>query len=100
MSSRQADVATTTATGRRGEGPALRGAAALFAALGDETRLTLVSRLSIGGPLSISRLTAGVEVSRQAVTKHLDVLSDAGLVRGARRGREKVWQLHPGALQD
>jgi DNA-binding transcriptional ArsR family regulator len=77
----------------------LAGAAPIFAALGDETRLRLVSRLSAVGPLSISRLTAGARVSRQAVTKHLHVLSDAGLVHGSRQGRESVWQLQPARLE-
>ena len=58
----------------------------VFAALGDETRLRVVSRLSEEGPLSIARLTEGSHVSRQAVTKHLRVLEDAGLVRGERAG--------------
>lgn len=73
-------------------------AAPVFAALGDETRLRLVSRLSEGGPLSISRLAAGAEVTRQAITKHLLVLAGAGLVHGARRGRERIWELEPEPL--
>ncbi len=67
----------------------------MFAALGDETRLALVGRLSSRGPLSITRLTAGSAVSRQAVTKHLTVLARAGFVRGTRRGRERIWELEP-----
>jgi DNA-binding transcriptional ArsR family regulator len=67
----------------------------MFAALGDETRLALVGRLSSLGPLSITRLTAGSAVTRQAVTKHLTVLADAGFVRGTRRGRERIWELEP-----
>jgi DNA-binding transcriptional ArsR family regulator len=67
----------------------------MFAALGDETRLALVGRLSSQGPLSISRLTAGSSVTRQAVTKHLSVLASAGFVRGTRRGRERIWALEP-----
>ncbi|MEQ1508641.1 MAG: metalloregulator ArsR/SmtB family transcription factor, partial [Myxococcota bacterium] len=66
-------------------------AAPLFAALGDDTRLRLLADLGAGGPQSITRLTAGTTVSRQAVTKHLHVLADAGLVRGVRRGREQLW---------
>jgi DNA-binding transcriptional ArsR family regulator len=69
------------------------GAAPVFAALGDETRLGLVSRLSEDGPLSIARLTDGAGISRQAITKHLRALSAAGLVHGRRRGRERIWQL-------
>lgn len=75
------------------------GSARLFAALGDETRLKIVSRLSSKGPLSITRLTAGTGVTRQAVTKHLHVLSGAGLVRGRRVGRERVWDLETEPLQ-
>lgn len=72
-----------------------RGAASLFAALGDETRLAIVERLSAQSPISIAALTAGTGVTRQAVTKHLFVLEGAGLVRGSRRGRESLWQLEP-----
>ncbi|HLQ16738.1 MAG TPA: metalloregulator ArsR/SmtB family transcription factor [Candidatus Eisenbacteria bacterium] len=68
-------------------------AAPVFAALGDETRLALVARLSSEGPLSITRLTAGSAVTRQAVTKHLNVLATAGLVSDVRRGRERIWEL-------
>jgi DNA-binding transcriptional ArsR family regulator len=74
--------------------------AALFAALGDETRLALVSRLSGGGPASISRLTIGSGVTRQAVRKHLGVLAQAGLVRVSRRGRETLWRLEPERLDE
>jgi DNA-binding transcriptional ArsR family regulator len=65
----------------------------VFAALGDATRLGLVGRLSVEGPLSITRLSEGTGVTRQAVTRHLYALGDAGLVRNARRGRERVWEL-------
>jgi len=68
-------------------------AAPLFAALGDETRLALVARLCAGGPSSITRLAKGSAVTRQAITKHLDVLAGAGLVAGVRRGREHIWEL-------
>ncbi len=78
----------------------LRDPASVFAALGDETRLRLVSRLSSGGPASISRLTDGSGVSRQAVTKHLRVLAGAGLVRARRRGRESLWRLQPERLDE
>ena len=78
----------------------VRDAAPLFAALGDETRLHLVMRLAAGGPGSITRLSANSKVSRQAISKHLAVLSDAGLVRSTRRGRERVWDLAPDRLSD
>lgn len=78
-----------------------RGAAALkvtdavpvFAALGDATRLSLLGRLSVDGPLSITRLSEGTGVTRQAITRHLHALGRAGLVRDARRGRERVFAL-------
>src|SRR2546428_2482435 len=70
------------------------GAVPLFAALGDATRLRLLGRLSAGGPLSITRLSEGTRVTRQAITRHPHALRDVGLVRHARRGRERVWGLH------
>ena len=72
--------------------------APVFAALGDPTRLRILVRLSDGGPLSIARLTEGEDITRQAVTKHLAVLADAGLVRDVRHGRERLWQLEPAPL--
>ena len=78
----------------------LRAAALLFAALGDPTRLDLVARLSAGGPGSITELSEGARVSRQAVTKHLRVLADAGLVHHYHRGREHVYELAPARLGD
>ena len=72
--------------------------APIFAALGDGTRLRLVSRLCAGGPMSITRLTAGTDVTRQAVTKHLQILAGAGLVRGRRQGRQSLWELEPRQL--
>lgn len=65
----------------------------VFAALADATRLRLLGRLSAEGPLSITRLSDGAGVTRQAVTRHLHALGDAGLVRDARRGRERVYEL-------
>jgi len=73
-------------------------AAPLFAALGDATRLAVVARLCTEGPLSTSRLSDGAAVSRQAITKHLETLAEAGLVRDARLGRERIWQLEPRRL--
>jgi DNA-binding transcriptional ArsR family regulator len=78
----------------------MRDAAPLFAALGDETRLRLIHRLATGGPGSITHLSERASVSRQAITKHLHVLSDAGLVRSRRRGRERVWDLESRRLAD
>jgi DNA-binding transcriptional ArsR family regulator len=72
---------------------ALPETAPVFAALGDELRLRLVARLGSDGPLSIAHLTAGTNVTRQGVTKHLEVLAAAGLARSVRHGRERLWQL-------
>jgi len=76
------------------------GRAPLFAALGDPTRLLLVGKLSRGEPLSISNLTHGFKVSRQAVTKHLRILEDVGLVRSARHGREILFEFCPEPVED
>ncbi|MEO8201434.1 MAG: metalloregulator ArsR/SmtB family transcription factor [Gemmatimonadota bacterium] len=81
-------------------GVQVRDAAPLFAALGDETRLKLISRLTTGGPGSITQLSEKSAVSRQAITKHLTVLSQVGLVHSTRRGRERVWELRPRRLAD
>jgi DNA-binding transcriptional ArsR family regulator len=74
-------------------------AAPVFTALGDATRLKIVARLGDEGPLSIARLSDGAGVTRQAITKHLHALGDAGLVRGARVGRERIFQLEPRRLE-
>ena len=79
---------------------ALKTRATVFAALGDETRLSVRSRLCNGVPLSISRLTAGTNLSRQAVTKHLRVLANAGVVRSVRVGRESLFELEPQPIEE
>ncbi|HEY6485783.1 MAG TPA: metalloregulator ArsR/SmtB family transcription factor [Candidatus Cybelea sp.] len=71
-----------------------------LAALGDESRLRIVRKLCKGGPLSITRLAEGEAISRQAVTKHLYALRDAGLVRSERRSREHIWRLEPKRLAE
>jgi DNA-binding transcriptional ArsR family regulator len=81
-------------------GSGARTSAHLFAALGDRMRLWLVSRLCDGGPMSITSLTVGSRVTRQAITKHLRALKDAGLVRSRRRGRESIWQLEQQRLRE
>ena len=75
------------------ERPAPTDPAPVFAALGDRTRLALVMRLSGGETLSISRLAAATHLTRQAVTKHLRVLEDAGLLSSSRTGRENRYAL-------
>jgi|SRR5687768_5185184 len=69
--------------------------APIFAALGDETRLALVAKLSNGTPQSIAHLTDGTRMTRQAVTKHLRVLEGARIVRSVRAGRENLFELDP-----
>ena len=71
----------------------LRESAPVFAALGDPTRLRLVARLCADGPLSITRLSEDMDVTRQAVTKHLVALRGAGLARPRREGRQQIWEL-------
>lgn len=74
--------------------------AGVFAALGDPTRLKLVAVLCAGGALSIAQLTANTDISRQGVTKHLQVLADAGVVRDVKQGRERLWQLDPVQIEE
>lgn len=74
--------------------------AAVFFALGDKTRLQLIAVLCAGGVFSIAQLTASTDVSRQAVTKHLQMLADAGLVKDLKMGRERLWQFEPAAMEE
>jgi DNA-binding transcriptional ArsR family regulator len=67
----------------------------VFAALGDATRLSLVAKLCGQRPYSISQLTQGSRLTRQAITKHLGVLESAGIVRGVHAGREKLFKFDP-----
>jgi len=78
----------------------LEAAVPLFAALGDEHRFRLVTRLSTEGPLSITELSQGQTITRQAVSKHLRVLADAGVLVDLPRGRERLWQVQPRRLED
>ena len=79
--------------------PKVTDAAPVFAALGDPTRLQVVARLCVEGPLSIAGLTRGARVTRQAISKHLLMLSEAGLVRDRRHGRERIWEMEPKGLE-
>lgn len=74
--------------------------APVFAALGDETRLTLVARLASGEPCSIVQLTDDSRLTRQAITKHLRVLEGVGIVRSVRTGRENLFELDPKPLEE
>ena len=85
---------------KRRDDKSVAGAALLFAALGDPTRIALLHRLSRDGPASISVLADDFHTTRQGVTKHLQVLSDAGIIAGERRGREHVWTINPARLAD
>lgn len=71
----------------------LKKTAPVLAALGDPVRLAMVARLSTDGPLPTIRLKQGVALSRQAVTKHLRLLEDVGLVHSRRVGRDRLWQI-------
>ncbi|HYR84543.1 MAG TPA: metalloregulator ArsR/SmtB family transcription factor [Terriglobia bacterium] len=78
-----------------------RAHAPVFAALGDETRLSLVATLSGGGqPRSISQLTEGSSLTRQAITKHLRVLENAGIVHSVRTGRESLFEFDPEPIDE
>ena len=75
-------------------------AAPVFAALGDPTRLRVVTRLCVEGPLSITRLSEESRITRQAITKHLRVLEGAGIVRSEMAGRQCLFELEPKPLQE
>ncbi len=79
---------------------ALRRFAPIFAALGDETRLRLIAVLCAGGAVSIAQLTSGTDITRQAITKHLHVLAEAGLVHDIKVGRERRWEFEPTQLEE
>jgi DNA-binding transcriptional ArsR family regulator len=78
----------------------LRNCAPIFAALGDEMRLRLIAALCVGGAMSITQLTSGTDITRQAITKHLGVLAAAGLVRDVKVGRERLWEFEPKLLDE
>jgi DNA-binding transcriptional ArsR family regulator len=87
-------LSTTTLSRNRSHAP-------VFAALGDQTRLSLVVKLSNGGqPQSISQLTEGTPLTRQAITKHLRILESVGIVQGVRNGRESLFRFNPQPLQE
>jgi DNA-binding transcriptional ArsR family regulator len=72
----------------------------VFAALGDETRLLILAKLSQSRPRSIAQLTAGSRLTRQAITKHLRVLEGAGLVHSVRAGRESLFAFDPAPMEE
>lgn len=91
-------MSATISTPTRERAAAIRACAPLFAALGDPTRLSVLSRLAAGRPQSITEITAGTKLTRQAVTRHLGVLADVGVVRAEKSGRESLYRLSPDAL--
>ena len=72
----------------------------VFLALADPTRRKMIEQLSVLGPVTITQLTEVFPITRQAVTKHLDTLYDAGLVETERRGRERIITFRPGPLRE
>ena len=96
--------------GRNGGAARRQAHASAFAALGDETRLALVAKLSDGRRYSISQLSdaqpfggsnnGGSKLTRQAITKHLRVLERARIVHGIRAGRESLFALDPAPMEE
>ena len=86
--------------GRRSKADRWQANAPAFAALGDQTRLALVAKLCGGQSRSISQLATGSELTRQAITKHLRVLENAGIVRRKRAGRESLFELDPAPIDE
>lgn len=87
---------------RRRSGVAIRQRswAPIFAALADQTRLLLIGRLCQGQAYSISQLTQGSKMTRQAITKHLRMLESVGIVHGIRMGRESQFEFDPGPIEE
>jgi DNA-binding transcriptional ArsR family regulator len=83
----------STAARRRSHAP-------VFWALGDDTRLALLAKLCDGKRHSISQLTTGSRLTRQAITKHLHVLESVGIVRGVRAGRESLFEFDPQPIKE
>lgn len=80
--------------------PAPHPAAHVFAALGDRTRLSLLTKLSDGQTRSIAGLSVDTDLTRQAITKHLKVLEEAGLVVSTKVGRESQYAFRPEPIND
>jgi DNA-binding transcriptional ArsR family regulator len=96
----RSETSRGTSNKRNSRFVALKTPSKVFAALGDETRLSVLARLCNGVPQSISRLTVGTNLSRQAVAKHLRVLANAGVVRSVRIGRESLFELEPQPIEE
>src|ERR1700689_1063809 len=74
--------------------------APVFAALGDDTRLSLIAKLCAGPPYSISQLAEGSRLTRQAITKHLRVLESVGIVHSLHKGRESLFEFDPKPVEE
>ncbi len=72
--------------------------AAVFAALGDPTRLSLMWRLKDGDMLSVTALSEGLPLTRQGVSKHLRILEQAGVLTSRKVGRESRYAFQPDAV--
>jgi DNA-binding transcriptional ArsR family regulator len=72
----------------------------VFVAVADPTRRLLLERLRASGPLSISALGDGLPMTRQAVTKHLAILRDSGLISVRKAGREQLHELDAAPLRE
>lgn len=62
--------------------------------------MRLVASLCAHGPMSVTELTEGTHVTRQAVAKHLHRMEQAGVLRVARQGRESLWEVDPTSLAE
>ena len=71
----------------------------VFGAVSDPTRRAILKRLHTEGPLSVTQISQPLAMSRQAVTKHLDLLESAGLIRSEARGRERIHRLSARPLE-
>ncbi|PIO42470.1 ArsR/SmtB family transcription factor [Phyllobacterium zundukense] len=80
--------------------PAPQFAAHVFAALGARTRLSLLAKLSDGQPRSIAGLSTDTSLTRQAITKHLHVLENAGLVVSTKVGRTSQFAFRPEPIEE
>ena len=72
----------------------------VFTAIADGTRRDILERLRAEGPLSVTDLSDPLRMTRQAVTKHLDLLEETGLVRSERRGRRRLHRLNAAPLEE
>ena len=73
---------------------------AVFKALADPARRRLLDRLRVGGGQTLGALASGHAMTRQAVTKHLDILEQANLVVSERRGRQRLHHLNAVPIQE